>query len=245
MDAGSLDFLFGPAGGSRERLEHAGGTTARCGASLRIHAGPPLEATNDSCRADVHKRFVVPMSGPEQAAVSVQQTIAYQFARLSGPVCSQTAHHSVRTEYPTEAYACASRSIRRPGPGFCLQDLINLNLHERAADVSEIVVLAQKEARIDKKLAEITSTWNKKTLEFSLEREDTPLLLPLDEVVEVLEQHSVDLMTMISQGAVIDFCRSSVEEWQLKLRTVDTVLTVWMEVQRKWEASLSPVLVNI
>lgn len=127
----------------------------------------------------------------------------------------------------------------RLGPGFCLQDLLNLKLHERAADVSEIVVLAQKEARIDKKLAEITSTWEKKSLEFSSEREDTPLLLPLDEVVEVLEQHSVDLMTMISQGAVIDFCRSSVEEWQLKLRTVDTVLTVWMEVQRKWEASLA------
>ncbi|KAL8434816.1 hypothetical protein ACSSS7_002953 [Eimeria intestinalis] len=131
-----------------------------------------------------------------------------------------------------------STKVYAVGPTFCLQDLMSLNLHERAADVSEIVVLAQKEALIDKKLAEITSTWTKKSLEFSLEREDTPLLLPLDEVVEVLEQHSVDLMTMISQGAVIDFCRSSVEEWQLTLRTVDAVLTVWMEVQRKWEASV-------
>lgn len=120
-----------------------------------------------------------------------------------------------------------------------MQDLLNLNLHERAADVSEVVVLAQKEARIDKKLSEITSTWEQKCLVFSLEREETPLLLPLDDIVETLEQHAVDLMTMISQGAVIDFCRSQVEEWQLKLRTVDTVLTVWMEVQRKWEVSNS------
>ncbi|CDI84781.1 Flagellar outer dynein arm heavy chain beta, related [Eimeria praecox] len=129
------------------------------------------------------------------------------------------------------------------GPGFCLEDLLRLNLHERAADVSEIVVCAQKEARIDKKLREITKTWATKTVEFSLERDDTPLLQPLDEIVEVLEQHSVDLMTMTSQGAVIDFCRPAVEEWQAKLRTVDTVLTVWMEVQRKWER-LQPIFMH-
>lgn len=116
--------------------------------------------------------------------------------------------------------------------------MLKLNLHHRAADVSEIVILAQKEARIDKKLAEIANTWNNKLLEFSNEREDIPLLLPLDEIVEILEQHSVDLMTMISQGTVIDFCRASVEEWQYKLRTVDSVLSVWMEVQKKWQESL-------
>lgn len=131
------------------------------------------------------------------------------------------------------------------GPNFCLDDLLRLNLHARAADVSEIVVCAQKEARIDKKLREIASIWGEKNLAFSLQHEDTPLLLPLDDTIETLEQHSVDLITITSQGALIDFCRDAVEEWQAKLRKVDSVLTVWMEVQRKWEVSIIILLMLI
>ncbi|XP_026191394.1 dynein beta chain, ciliary [Cyclospora cayetanensis] len=158
------------------------------------------------------------------------------------PLVAELHSEFMRDRHWKQLMTIAGQTFTK-GPGFCLQDLMNLNLHERAADVSEIVVLAQKEARIDKKLAEITNTWRKTMLEFSLAREDTPLLLPIDDIVEVLEQHSVDLMTMISQGAVIDFCRSSVEEWQSKLRIVDNVLTVWMEVQRKWER-LQPIFMQ-
>ncbi|PFH34573.1 dynein heavy chain family protein [Besnoitia besnoiti] len=120
------------------------------------------------------------------------------------------------------------------GPEFCLEDLLKLRLHEHADGVSDIVVLAQKEAKIDKKLQEITSVWRQLALQFNLEREDVPLLEPLDDVIEVLEQHAMDLMTMVAQGNVIDFCRTAVEEWQDKLRTVDSVLKVWMELQKKW-----------
>lgn len=99
-------------------------------------------------------------------------------------------------------------------------------------------MLAQKEAKIDKKLHEITNIWSNLSLQFNIEREDVPPLLePLDEVIEVLEQHSMDLMTMVSQGHVIDFCRSTVEDWQSKLRTVDSVLKVWMELQKKWQVT--------
>ena len=39
---------------------------------------------------------------------------------------------------------------------------------------------------------------------------------------------------MTSQGRFIEFCQSVVDEWALKLRTVESVLGVWQKVQANW-----------
>ncbi|CEL96675.1 unnamed protein product [Vitrella brassicaformis CCMP3155] len=129
------------------------------------------------------------------------------------------------------------------GPDFCLDDLLKLKLHEHADDVSEIVDQAQKEAKIEKKLGEIKSAWTKLELGFEQTREDVRLLEPLDDIIEVLDQHSMDLMGMVSQGKFVEFCRPVVDEWQANLRTVDNVLTVWMKVQKNWKR-LEPIFMQ-
>ncbi|KAF4726241.1 hypothetical protein FOZ62_001950 [Perkinsus olseni] len=120
------------------------------------------------------------------------------------------------------------------GPEFCFKDLLDLELYKFADDVSEIVDQSVKEAKIEKKLSTIRTTWTKLTLEFDHSREDCPLLKELGEVVEILESHSLEMMGMVSQGRFIEFCQAVVDEWSTKLRTVDSVLTVWQKVQRNW-----------
>ncbi|CBZ52391.1 hypothetical protein NCLIV_021800 [Neospora caninum Liverpool] len=129
------------------------------------------------------------------------------------------------------------------GPDFSLEELLKLQLHAHADGVSDIVILAQKEAKIDKKINEISNVWSNMALQFNLEREDVPLLEPLDDVIEILEQHAMDLMTMVSQGNVINFCRGAVDAWQNKLRTVDSVLKAWVELQKKWQR-LQPIFMQ-
>ncbi|OXB72392.1 UNVERIFIED_CONTAM: hypothetical protein H355_012864 [Colinus virginianus] len=158
------------------------------------------------------------------------------------PLINDLHSEFMRDRHWTQLMTVAGKTFTK-GPDFSLEDLLKLQLHEHADSVSEIVVLAQKEAKIDKKLKEIIDVWSNMALSFNFEREDVPLLESLDDSIEVLEQHSMDLMTMVSQGHVIDFCRDTVEEWKQSLRAVDSVLKVWMDVQKKWQR-LQPIFMQ-
>jgi len=120
------------------------------------------------------------------------------------------------------------------GPNFCFEDLLQLNLHHFADDVSEIVDQSAKEAKIDKKLNIIKSTWSKMDMKFNYANADCPLLEELGETVEILEAHSLEMVGMTSQGRFIEFCQAVVDEWSEKLRTIDNVLSVWQKVQANW-----------
>jgi dynein heavy chain len=59
-------------------------------------------------------------------------------------------------------------------------------------------------------------------------------------MIELLDQHSMDLMGMKSQGKYVEFFLSIVEEWREKLQRSDNVIQEWLKVQKNWK-----VLVNI
>jgi len=48
--------------------------------------------------------------------------------------------------------------------------------------------------------------------------------------MELLDQHSMDLMGMKSQGKYVEFFIELVEEWREKLGKVDNVVNEWMKV---------------
>ena len=124
---------------------------------------------------------------------------------------------------------------------FCFKDVVDLQLHRFADDVSEIVAQSGKEFKIEKKLGMIVNTWSKMQLDFDRSRSDqVPLLTNLGSVVEVLDSHSLEVMGMVSQGRFIEFCKPLVDEWSLKLRTVDAVLSIWQKVLRNW-SRLEPI----
>ena len=87
---------------------------------------------------------------------------------------------------------------------FSFDDILKLKLYKIKAEVEEIVDIAQKESKIDKKLKIIESNWAKQVFEFETYKENY-IFLPLDEMMEILDANSLDLMGMKAQGKYVEF----------------------------------------
>jgi dynein heavy chain len=149
------------------------------------------------------------------------------------PLINDLHSDTMRERHWTMLMTVTGKSFEK-GPDFCFKNLLDLQLHHYADDVSEIVDQSAKEAKIEKKLGIIKNTWSNMPVNFDCSREDCPLLADLSEVVETLEGHSLEMMGITSQGRFIEFCQSVVDEWSGKLRCVDSVLEVWQKVQANW-----------
>jgi dynein heavy chain, axonemal len=91
---------------------------------------------------------------------------------------------------------------------------------------------AQKEAKIESNLAKIERIWEEQKFEFK-DYKDTQILGALDEIVEFVETHSMELMGMLSSKDVEEF-KDKVLVWQKNLKTVDQVIQIWVKVQKNW-----------
>jgi dynein heavy chain, axonemal len=122
---------------------------------------------------------------------------------------------------------------------FCLDDILRLRLYKLKPEVEEIVDIAQKEFKIDKKLKIIESNWAKQIFTFDNYKENY-IFAPLDDMMEILDANSLDLMGMKAQGKYVEYFISTVEDWRDKLGRVDVVVNEWLKVQKNWR-----ILVNI
>jgi hypothetical protein len=96
---------------------------------------------------------------------------------------------------------------------FCLADILSLKLYKLKPEVEEIVDIAQKEFKIDKKLKIIESNWAKQMFTFDTYKENY-IFAALDDMMEILDANSLDLMGMKAQGKYVEFFISIVEEWR-------------------------------
>ncbi|KAI9536522.1 hypothetical protein NQZ68_032317 [Dissostichus eleginoides] len=115
-----------------------------------------------------------------------------------------------------------------------LGDLLALQLHLLEDEVRNIVDKAVKEMAIEKIVTEISKTWA--SMELSYEdhyQTSVPLLKCDEELIETLEDHQVQLQGIFQSKHVHHFL-FQVVELQKQLTVADSVLMVWMEVQRTW-----------
>lgn len=126
------------------------------------------------------------------------------------------------------------KKINHSAPTFCLEDLLQLKLHKYEEDVREIVSQAEGEAKIEKKLNDIETAWSTCNFEFEVHK-DCPILKALDETIEMLETHSMSLLEMQAKGKTVEYFRARVEEWLNKFRTVESVISIWIKVQKNWQ----------
>ncbi|XP_051263753.1 dynein axonemal heavy chain 11 isoform X2 [Dicentrarchus labrax] len=115
-----------------------------------------------------------------------------------------------------------------------LGDLLGLQLHSLEDEVRNIVDKAVKEMAIEKVVTQIGQTWA--SMELSYEEHyqtSVPLLKCGEELIETLEDHQVQLQG-IFQSKHVDHFLFQVVELQKQLTVADSVLMVWMEVQRTW-----------
>ncbi|XP_041843992.1 dynein heavy chain 11, axonemal [Melanotaenia boesemani] len=115
-----------------------------------------------------------------------------------------------------------------------LGELLALQLHLFEDEVHNIVDKAVKEMAIEKVVTEISKTWA--SVELSYEEHfqiSVPLLKCDEELTEMLADHQVQLQ-MVCQSKHVDHFLFQAVELQNQLTVADTVLMVWMEVQRTW-----------
>jgi dynein heavy chain len=53
-------------------------------------------------------------------------------------------------------------------------------------------------------------------------------------IIECLEEHQLQLQTMAATGKFVAYFKDKVFEWQLRLGNVDTILKLWVTLQRQW-----------
>ena len=120
---------------------------------------------------------------------------------------------------------------------FNLGDLLALELHQCVDVVSDIVDRAQKELVIEKALKKIDETWASLNLIFTPFPDSEVMQMTTDDTLqEVLENDNLVLQNM-GAGKYVQGNPKFLElvtGWQKKLGAVDSVLTSWTDVQRKW-----------
>ncbi|KAL7754360.1 hypothetical protein RI367_000341 [Sorochytrium milnesiophthora] len=114
------------------------------------------------------------------------------------------------------------------------QDLLSLQLHKYEDDVKGIVDRATKELSMEKVLVELSKTWSQMEFTYEIhESTGTPLLKSSEELIETLEDNQVMLQTMMTSKYVSYFL-DQITKWQNTLGTVDSVTSLWTEVQTTW-----------
>jgi dynein heavy chain, axonemal len=149
------------------------------------------------------------------------------------PLISQLHSKFMEKRHWKSLMKITGKEIKFQEPNFCLEDLIKLQLHKYAEEVQEIVDLAQKEAKIESNLNTIEAFWTNEEFGFN-EYKEAKLLSPLDDMIDILELHSMELMGMITQRYV-EFFKERVIKWQKALRNVENVIEIWMKVQKNWQ----------
>ncbi|XP_028280327.1 dynein heavy chain 11, axonemal isoform X1 [Parambassis ranga] len=115
-----------------------------------------------------------------------------------------------------------------------LEDLLALRLHLFEEEVRNIVDKAVKEMAIEKVVTEISQTWEAMELSYEEHYQTSVPLLKCDEkLIETLEDHQVQLQSVFQSKHIAHFL-VQVVELQKQLTVADSVLMVWMEVQRTW-----------
>ncbi len=138
------------------------------------------------------------------------------------PLISQLHSKYILERHWKKLMSITGKTINFSSPQFCMDDLVQLNLFKYTDDVVELVESATREARIEGKLKNIERTWDDQQFEFK-EYKETYILGPMEEIVEFVDTHQMELMQMLS-GKDVDEFKDKVVYWLKAVRTVDSVI---------------------
>ena len=152
------------------------------------------------------------------------------------PLVSDLHHPAMRERHWQQLMQTTGKHFVKDDK-FCLGDLLALELHQCVDAVGEIVDRAQKELIIEKALKKIEDVWAGLAIDF-VPYEGEMLQLTVDDtVLEALENDNLQLQNMSGNKYVLsnELFHEKVATWQAKLGAVDSVITTWQDVQKKWQ----------
>lgn len=151
------------------------------------------------------------------------------------PLVSDLRSPAMRDRHWKELFKFTGKAVEKDHT-FCLHDVLTMDLHVHVEEVRDLVEVANKELKIEQRLRNIEDLWSSFELVFLpyKELEDMATIQTPDEAIENLEEHMMQLQTMAGMGKFVEYFRTRVDTWQQQLSNVDTVLMLWLNVQRQW-----------
>lgn len=121
--------------------------------------------------------------------------------------------------------------------GFCLEDILKLELHRFVDQVNDLIEVATKEQKIETGLSQIDELWTNMIFDLTPYKDsELHILLPPDEIIESLEEKQMQLQTMAGMGKFVEYFRDKVSFWQHRLGNVEIVLKLLISVQKQWSS---------
>ncbi|CAD7085079.1 unnamed protein product [Hermetia illucens] len=122
----------------------------------------------------------------------------------------------------------------KTNPLATFHQLLALNLHSFEEEVTNIVDKAVKELAVSNILADIECKWVNVEFEYEPhDRRDIHLPKVSEEFIENLEESQLQLQ-IASSSKHTEYIMPQIKRWQNRLLSIDQLITLWLEVQRKW-----------
>ena len=101
----------------------------------------------------------------------------------------------------------ASEPVDVTNPTFSLNNLIEVGVQDHADDVEEIIEIANKELKVDRKLKDINLVWKELSLVYRAHKGTEIMLVNVtDDIIEALEDNQLELQTMVSKNITTISC---------------------------------------
>nr|CAH8856482.1 unnamed protein product [Trichobilharzia regenti] len=157
--------------------------------------------------------------------------------RDSLPLFTDLKNEALRERHWNELMRRTGQTFDMNPETFTLANIFAMELHRFADQISEIVSFAIKELSIEKGVKEVEETWqnlNFNVISYVKAGQNRGYVLgALDDIVQILEDNSMNLQSMASSKFIGPFL-STVQLWEKNLSVISEIIEVWLVVQRKW-----------
>ena len=158
------------------------------------------------------------------------------------PLVKELSKPSIRDRHWDEIIEMTQKDIPYKSESFTLNQLLQCNMLEHAADIEDITESADKQLKLEKELNEnIIAFWQECELEIkSTKQVEQPCMLGgnIVDIQETLEEHIMQLNQMNAMRYVTPF-KSEVEGCIFQYNEVSDTIEKWLKVQVLWSSLVS------
>jgi hypothetical protein len=208
--------------------------------SLRWN-GIDVDAITEKAKQKLRELRSLPKALHEYEVFRVQEDMIKGLTTVL-PLLSDLAHPAMRERHWSLIGTSLGADLSSNMQSMTLGGLLNAGLDRCADTCVEVVDIAKKEALIEKSLEKIDALWQGLELTFAAGKSGVPLLEIDVALTAALESDGVTLQNMATSKVVTSdpAFKKQVLHWQGLLASVDSLLSMWTDTQRKW-ASLEAI----
>ena len=169
---------------------------------------------------------------PLKAAEKMRQ-IADEFISKYVPLMTLLCNLGLRKRH-WEDMAQLTKLPLRYSPRTCLQDMIEVKLHDYVEKIEATCINAQKEFSLEKAMDKMAEEWETMNFEFKAWRTTgTHILSGVDDIQMLLDDHIVKSQAMQSSRFIKPF-KVRIESWVNLLIKIQDIIDQWLKVQATW-----------